>query len=269
MRKIPSVLTIAGSDPSGGAGIQADIKTISAHQCYAYSIITAITAQSNSTFFSTFPIPPSIVEEQFHAVLQDQMPDVIKIGMIYHPKTISLLANILQKKRPKWLIVDPVIESSSGRSLITPEGFHILKTELLPLANIITPNLSEARYLLNLEKPFSPTLKHFKDLQFSPDQFIVLTNGDCSDNNIVDMLYQPAQEEIIEYAHPTLETKHSHGTGCTFSSALAANLAKGTHIKQAFTNSINYVTNAIKHANQWIWLPSLGPLDHFYDFRKE
>ena len=261
------VLTIAGSDSGGGAGIQADLKAIAANGCYGMSVITALTAQNTKGVFGIHPVPVSFVREQLQAVLSDIGSDAIKIGMLFSSELIEMIAAELKVLATGNIVLDPVMVATSGDKLLKDEAVSSLKNSLIPMANLITPNLPEASVLLGREittnKELADAAKELSELG-CPNVLIKgghLEEGDCDD-----LLYMAGSGEVRTYPVRRIETKNSHGTGCTLSSAIAAGLAKGLPIDAAVAAGKEYITGAIESGAKYKIGEGHGPVDHFYKF---
>ncbi len=236
----PTVLTIAGSDSSAGAGIQADIKTIAAHGCYGASVITAVTAQNTTGVQSVLEMPDFSIENQFNAVIEDLQVHAIKIGMLSSKEQIFMLSKLLEKEDIK-VIYDTVMVSSSGRELLQKEAIALLKTHLFPKVFLLTPNIPEAEILTGM------TIRSVEDMKEACRQIevenILLKGGHLEGNILVDVLYTDG--EFYEFKHRKIKTKNTHGTGCTLSSAIASNLAKEKRLIESCEHAIEYVAKAI------------------------
>lgn len=275
-------LSIAGSDPSGGAGIQADLKTFAANGVYGMSVITALTAQNTVDVSGIFTVPASFLEKQLEAAFSDISPDAVKIGMLSDPEGIEIITTTLEKYGASNVVVDPVMISTSGASLISDEAKDALTSKLLPAADIITPNIPEAQELTGLViSSHGEMLKAAKLLAGWFDCAVLLKGGharfcdtftefdeldkgdikaDCK-GACTDLLLIHGEKPIYLYAKRS-ENPNTHGTGCTLSSAVAAGLAKGEDIKTAVRNAKEYVTGAI---NAMLDLgKGKGPLDHLW-----
>ena len=263
--KTPSiVLTIAGSDSSGGAGIQADIKAISALGSYAASVITSVTAQNTLGVQSIHPIPTDMVRQQIESVMDDLHPEAIKIGMVCDKDIALTIAQCIRKYRPKWVVYDPVMVSTSGHKLMTDDTIEVIKQELIPLATLITPNLHEARILSGLD------LKHEGEMENCADVLgktcgcsVLVKGGHLEDGEMCDVLYDAEAEQCFRYRAPKIESHNLHGTGCTLSSAIATKLSQGHSLKEAIALAKDYVTKAIDAAKDMHIGHGHGPLWHF------
>jgi hydroxymethylpyrimidine/phosphomethylpyrimidine kinase len=263
---IPIILTIAGSDSSGGAGIQADIKAISATGSYACSVITAITAQNTLGVLAIFPIPLEHIEKQLDAVFTDLNVVAVKVGMLADGDIIKIVVAKIKQYQPKFLVVDPVMITTSGESLLAQPAIGILKSELLPLANIITPNLPEAAALIGSAVPRNQAemVNMAKDLRQLGAKAILLKGGHLvDDENSTDLLILPAHVQLLTAKR--INTNNTHGTGCTLSSAIASYLAHGNDLLLAVQLSKRYISKAIAHADDLEIGNGNGPVNHFFN----
>jgi len=267
--KYNRVLTIAGSDSGGGAGIQADIKSISACGCYASSAITAITAQNTIGVRDIHPIPSAILKSQIEAVLEDIGTDAIKIGMLHSPEIIQVLADCLDKFPIKNVVLDPVMVATSGDKLLMDEAIDHLKTVLFPKVRIITPNLPEAEILLGrkIEKQ-SEFRSIAKELAQKYQVSVLLKAGHLTEDNLIDVLYDLEKSECVDLASKRVETKNTHGTGCSLSSALASFLARGFDISNSAKKAKDFITESIIAGRDYEIGQGHGPVHHFYQFWK-
>lgn len=260
-----NLLTIAGSDSSGGAGIQADLKTFSAHKVFGMSVITAVTAQSTQGVFAVQDIDPDIIQKQIEAVFEDITVDGIKIGMVSQTETIKIIAKTLQQYPHDPLVVDPVMISKSGFDLLQPDAKAALIKYLLPLATVVTPNLPEAEEITGMKIHNLCDMKNAAKKIHSMGPCYVLVKGGHLEGDAVDVLFDGSIYK--NYTHKRIETKNTHGTGCTLSSAIAANLGKGMNIHTAVASAKSYITTAIEHSFALGKGP--GPVHHFYDLYKQ
>lgn len=254
------VLTIAGSDCSGGAGIQADIKTITTHGMYAMSVITAVTAQNTLGVDGIESISPEIVTKQLESVFEDIFPDAVKIGMVQNSATIEAIADSLEKYKPRHIVLDTVMVSTSGKKLLEEEAVEALESRLLPLADIITPNIPEAQVLSGVIIQDKETrVKAAKEIAKKYSGAILIKGGHDKDN-ADDLLYDKGEE--IWYPGVRIENPNTHGTGCTLSSAIACELAKGSSMDMALKAAKDYITGALK---SYLDLGhGSGPLNHMW-----
>ena len=245
MERHPVILSIAGSDCSGGAGIQADIKTISALGGYAASAITAVTVQNTLGVRAVHAIPPEIVCGQIEAVMEDLQPVAVKIGMVNDIQIVHVIADCIRKYSPEHIIYDPVMVSTSGRKLMTDEAIEEIKKELLPLVTLVTPNIDEAKVLTgNSIQNIQDMLEAAKQLSHSYQTHILIKGGHLEGDQMCDLLYSPDHTYYI-YEEKKIESKNLHGTGCTLSSAIASYLAKGYSMKESIRHAKEYITHAI------------------------
>jgi len=259
-------LTIAGSDSGGGAGIQADLKTFSALGCFGMSAITALTAQNTRVVTGIFPVPPEFIAQQMDAVLDDIGVDAVKIGMLHSPEVIETVAQKLVEKKCPNIVLDPVMISKSGDKLLLDDAINALKKYLIPLASIITPNLPEASVLLGRRvETFGDMPKAARDLSLLGSANVLVKGGHLTQESCCDLLYQKKNNTITEFPEKRINTPNSHGTGCTLSSAIAANLAKGVDIETAVNNAKTYITGAIIAGADYQTGKGHGPVHHFYD----
>ncbi|HIF9249017.1 TPA: bifunctional hydroxymethylpyrimidine kinase/phosphomethylpyrimidine kinase [Photobacterium damselae] len=264
--KTPITLTIAGSDSGGGAGIQADIKAISATGGYACSVITALTAQNTQGVHGIYSIPANFVAEQLDAVFQDLDIKAVKIGMLSDSNIISIIAHKLRQYQPKYLVVDPVMVATSGDLLLEHNAISTLKEQLLPLADVITPNLPEAAALLDCAQP-----KTEEDMEAMIEQLrqlgahsVLLKGGHLGNTtNSTDLLILP--HDVLRFTTPRIDTQNTHGTGCTLSAAIASYLAQGYSLTGAVKAAKHYISNAIAHADELQIGSGHGPVHHFFN----
>lgn len=257
------VLTIAGSDSSGGAGIQADIKTITAHAMYAMSAITALTAQNTTGVYGIHDVPEDFVKNQLNCIFTDIYPDAVKIGMVSSAGIISAIADTLALYKAKNIVADPVMVATSGSKLISDDAINALMDKLLPMADIITPNLAEAQVLADMEiKTVEQMEVAAKKLSRHIKGAIVIKGGHL-DDTADDLLYLDGR--AIWIRGDRVDNPNTHGTGCTFSSAIACGLANSLDPETAVRNAKAYLTGALKamldlgHGS--------GPLDNCYKIK--
>jgi hydroxymethylpyrimidine/phosphomethylpyrimidine kinase len=254
-------LTIAGSDSSGGAGIQADLKTFAAHGVYGMSVITAITAQNSLGVLAVQDIRPDIIAAQIEAIFEDMGTDAVKVGMVSQPETIRTIAAGLQKYAAPFVVIDPVMVSKSGYHLLQPEAEVVLVKELLPLATVVTPNIPEAEAIVGRTISTLTDMEEAARAIHAMGAKNVLLKGGHRTEDATDILFDGQVCQRLEA--PRVPTKNTHGTGCTLSSAIAANLARGMSVEAAVVAAKRYITVVIQHA-----LPigkGVGPTHHFYE----
>lgn len=265
MRTYPCILTIAGSDCSGGAGIQADIKAISALGAYAASAITAITVQNTCGVTGIHPVPPAYVKGQIEAVMEDIHPQAIKIGMINDTEIVEVIAGSLQKYRPRFVVFDPVMVSTSGCKLMEDEAIEAITTRLIPLATLITPNLSEAEILagqkINTVEDMQRQAKKMLELGCKG---VLIKGGHLDGGQMCDVLQTADDDAPHLFTAPKAESRNTHGTGCTLSSAIATYLALGEPVASAVEKAKQYVYLGIESGKDVCIGHGHGPLNHFY-----
>ncbi len=261
----PIVLTIAGSDSGGGAGIQADIKAMSATGSFACSVITAITSQNTQGVSAIFPIPLDHVSSQLDAVFSDLNVAAVKVGMLADSSIIKVVADKVKQFQPKHLVIDPVMVATSGDLLLEQSAISTLKEELIPLADIITPNLPEGAALTGKPVPESEADMQdmVEELRALGAKAVLLKGGHLEQNeNSNDLMILPTSTTLISAKR--FPTKNTHGTGCTLSSAIASYLAQGNDLTQAVELGKRYISEAIAHADQLDVGQGHGPVNHFY-----
>lgn len=259
------VLTIAGSDSSGGAGVQADLKTMTVHGVFGMSVITAITAQNTLGVTAISDVPLNTIEAQMKAVFSDSFPDAVKIGMVSNAKIIELIARNLREVQAKNIVLDPVMVSTSGSRLIRSDAIIALVRELMPLASIVTPNLFEAEILADMP------IKTAKDMEEAARRIsqqigvAVLVKGGHLEESKMDILVH--NQEVFRFDGKKIDNANTHGTGCTLSSAIACNLALGMDLPEAVKKAKGYVAGAIEFGMDIG--SGRGPLNHMYSqFKK-
>ena len=264
MTKKPTAMTIAGSDSGGGAGIQADLKTFAALGVYGTSALTAVTAQNTLGVTAIHEVPTDVIAAQIDAILSDIGADAVKTGMLSSSAIIETVVQELQRHGIEQLVVDPVMVAKGGDRLLREDAVEALKTRLLPLATVVTPNLPEAEVLTNL------TIRNTEDVRNAARAIVrmgaksvVVKGGHMTGHESLDIFYDGIKYR--EFSAPRIDTKNTHGTGCTFASAIAAGLAKGLPLVEAIGQAKTYVTEAIR-ASLDIG-SGHGPLDHFHMLR--
>lgn len=256
-----TALTIAGSDSSGGAGIQADLKTFAANGVFGTSVITSVTSQNTQGVYGVFDIPADIAASQMDAVFEDIFPDAVKIGMVSSGKLIEVIADKLNKYKAKNIVLDTVMVSTSGCPLLNPDAVDTLTSLLFPIADIITPNLHEAKILCGFD--IASKADMLKAAEFIHDKYnvCVLLKGGHLAGTSSDLLYD---SDAVWFSAQRINNPNTHGTGCTLSSAIAANLAKGHDIKNAVKNAKDYITGAL--SDMLNLGNGSGPLNHMFKF---
>lgn len=254
------VLTIAGSDSSGGAGIQADIKTIAAHKLYAMSAITALTAQNTTGVYGVLEATPEFVGLQLDCIFEDIFPDAVKVGMVSNPAIIEVIAEKLKEYEARNIVVDPVMVATSGSKLISDDASDFMITKLLPLADVITPNLLEAESLCGCSIKNDEEMLQAARAIAEMINTGVLIKGGHWDERADDLLYIDGQAHW--FRAPRVDNPNNHGTGCTLSSAIASNLALGYSMVESVRNAKDYITGALKDGLDLG--QGSGPLNHCY-----
>ena len=258
-----TVLTIAGSDSSGGAGIQADIKTISAHKLYASSAITALTAQNTTGVFDILNVSSDFLKSELDAVFSDIYPDAVKIGMVSEIELINTIHDKLIEYNAKNIVLDPVMVATSGAHLLNDNAINSLIEKLFPLATIITPNVLEAEVLANMKIKTKEDMEEAAKIISKLTKGAVLVKGGHSINDSNDLLYY--NNELIWFNGNRINNPNTHGTGCTLSSAIASNLAMGMNILDSVKNAKAYISKCL--SSMLDLGKGSGPLDHMAIYR--
>ena len=264
MKPRSKILIIAGSDSSGGAGIQADIKTVTALGSYAMTAITAITSQNTTGVASVVPLNLSEIKKQILFTCKDIKPDAIKIGMLHSSKVVNLVFEVLKKIQTKIIVLDPVMVAKGGAKLINKNAIKLLKSKLIKKAYLVTPNIPEAEVLTNTK------INNFNDMLYSANilskqgvKNILLKGGHLNSQYSYDILLSNKKFEIFK--NKMIKTKNTHGTGCTLSSAIATFLSCGKPLKKSCELGIKYVNQAIK--SNLVYGKGNGPINHLNSFR--
>ena len=255
-----NVLTIAGSDSSGGAGIQADLKTFAAHGVFGMSVITAVTAQNTQGVFAVQDITPEIIGRQIDAIFEDIAVAAVKISMVSQIATIQIIAAKLKAYKASPVVVDPVMVSKSGYHLLNPEAEASLTRELLPQATIVTPNIPEAEVITGRTIRTLADMEEAARIMLAMGPQHVLIKGGHLAGDSTDILFDG--QEFVYFKSRRIATKNTHGTGCTLSSAIAANLGRGLSVAEAVARAKEYITVAIEHS--LAIGKGVGPTHHFY-----
>ncbi len=255
------VLTIAGSDCSGGAGIQADLKTFSAHGVYGMSVIVSVVAENTFRVIDIQDITPDMIEKQIDAIFEDIGTDAVKVGMLSQPQCMMAVARKLRAYHPGNVVIDPVMYAKNGCALMNPDAIDTLIQEILPLADLLTPNIPEAEKIAQMEIHSTDDMKQAAKVICGLGAKGVLVKGGHAAGDALDVLYDGQQFSC--YSTERIDTKNTHGTGCTYSSAIASNLALGLNMADAVGKAKEYVTTAIRHA--LAIGKGCGPTHHFYD----
>ncbi|UTR14031.1 bifunctional hydroxymethylpyrimidine kinase/phosphomethylpyrimidine kinase [Salipaludibacillus sp. LMS25] len=258
------VLSIAGSDCSGGAGIQADLKTFSAHGVFGMSAIVSVVAENTSRVIDIQDITPDMLEKQIDAVYEDIGTDAVKIGMLSTPESMKAVTNKLREYSPQNVVIDPVMYAKNGAPLMDPNAVETLIDIVIPYADILTPNIPEAEKIANEKVTNTADMETVARKIHHMGCKNVLVKGGHAMGDALDVLFDG--ESFHHFKTRRIETKNTHGTGCTFSSAIASNLALGMPVKQAVERAKEYVTTAI--ANSLAIGKGNGPTHHFYDLYK-
>lgn len=258
-----AVLSIAGSDSSGGAGIQADIKTIAAHGLFAETAITALTAQNTTGVTGVFEVDPAFVVAQIDAVFEDIRPDAVKIGMVASSGIIAAIADALERQGAQNVVLDPVMVATSGARLIDEDAVEALRTRLLPLATVATPNMPETAVLCGMAVNDDATMERAARMLAEGEHAVLVKGGHRSD--AADDVLVEADGSVTWMRGPRIDTKNTHGTGCTLSSAIACGLAEGLDVVASVRRARAYVRGALA-AGLDLGRGS-GPLDHMWEHR--
>ena len=257
------VLTIAGSDPSGGAGIQADLKTMEAHGVYGMSVITALTAQNTFGVTGKFSVPAEFVTAQLKSVFDDIFPDAVKIGMLPDAEAMSAVRDVVLEYQPKNIVLDPVLSSTSGTKLSADNARKYLTEKIFPLCSLITPNIPEAEILsgdkISSKEALENTAKRLCN-SYGCSVLIKGGHGAFEGDKCEDYLYQIDSSKGIWFSSDRIDNPNTHGTGCTLSSAIACNLAQGFHMEEAVRRAKDYLTRCI--GMQLDIGKGRGPLEH-------
>ncbi len=240
-----TALTIAGSDPSGGAGIQGDLKTFHAHGVYGMAVITSLTAQNTTGVSGVFDVPAEFVARQLEAVIRDMPIGAVKTGMLSNPAVIDAIAKIRKVSKLTNLVVDPVMVASSGDALITDDAIDALKEQLIPRATVITPNIPEAERLLGKT---IDSVELMRDAVVALGDLcswsVLLTGGHLEGDEVVDVFC--CMGDIVEYRAPRIDTPHTHGTGCALSAGITAQLARGIELREAIAQARDFVRRGLE-----------------------
>lgn len=260
-RILPQVLTIAGSDSGGGAGIQADIKAIQANGAFAMSVLTSITAQNTKEVTTAFDLPLRVIEAQFNAVFDDFQIAAVKTGMLSSKGIVKRVSLLLKQRPVQNLVVDPVMVSKSGYNLLKPDAVALVKSDLIPLAALVTPNIHEAELLSEMKiRNLCEAEEAARKIFGLGCRAVLVKGGHLLEQRGADLLFDGERATVLKGEF--IDTPHTHGTGCTYSAAIAAQLALGKPLNQAAASAKNYVTEAIRHA--LAIGHGHGPTDHFY-----
>ncbi len=263
---IPNILTIAGVDPSGGAGVFADLKAMSALGGYGCGVIAALTAQNTQVVSGVMPVSADFVALQLKTLFEDVRIDAVKIGMLADVAVIEAVAEAIEQYKPRFVVLDPVMVSTSGTRLLPISSVEALKTKLLPLVTVFTPNLPEAALLL--QEPEIQDESEMRPLalkllaKMTPGSWLLLKGGHLTGNTVSDFLTNGT--ETVVFTSPRVSTKNTHGTGCTLSSALATLLPQSETVPEAMKKAKDYISEAIAHADELSVGWGHGPVHHFW-----
>lgn len=261
------VLTIAGSDPSGGAGIQADLKTFSACGCYGMSAIVAVVDENTVGVTGVHPVPVDFVTGQIRSVLDDIGADAVKIGMLHSSELIRAVRETLAAYDIRNIVLDPVMVATSGDRLLQEEAIATLQEELVPFVRVITPNIPEAEILLGRKIAGQEELPQVaRELSFGRKVSVLLKAGHLHDTELIDVFYNAETDKATPLRSMRLDTPNTHGTGCTLSSAVAAFLAHGLPLDEAVVCAKEYINAAIIAGAEYEIGKSHGPVHHFFNF---
>ncbi|KTC72573.1 bifunctional hydroxy-methylpyrimidine kinase and hydroxy-phosphomethylpyrimidine kinase [Legionella birminghamensis] len=265
MKKIACVLSIAGTDPSGGAGIQADIKTISATGAYAASVITALVAQNTCGVMAIEAVSADFIQQQLKAVFSDMEIAAVKVGMVYSKEAIEVIASWLKAAKQMPVVIDPLMFAKDNSSLMDKRSLSIFKTQLLPLASLITPNIPEAEMLCGKEITCCDDMQEAA-LAISQhyETNVLLKGGHLPGENSTDILCLHKPKQLFFFRQKRINTNNTHGTGCTLSSAIASFLAQKINLHSAIEQAKRYLTAAIVSGRHLKIGQGNGPVDHFF-----
>jgi hydroxymethylpyrimidine/phosphomethylpyrimidine kinase len=261
------VLTIAGSDSGGGAGIQADLKTFAALGCYGMSAITALTAQNTRGVSGIHPVPPAFAAAQIAAVLEDIGADAVKIGMLHSVELIRAVADALKHYQARHIVLDPVMVAQSGDRLLQDDAVGTIAEYLMPLAEVLTPNIPEAEVLVGRALRTRDELRAAaRDLAGHGSCSVLIKGGHLEHEDSCDLLYLARENRYVELTAERIRTRNNHGTGCTLSSAIAAHLARGSGLEDAVRQAKEYISHAIRAGAGYTTGRGHGPVHHFFQF---
>jgi len=261
------VLTIAGSDSGGGAGIQADLKTFAALGCYGMSAVTALTAQNTVGVSGIHPVPPDFAAAQISAVLEDIGADAVKIGMLYSAELIRVVAEQLRKFNAHNIVLDPVMVAQSGDRLLRDDAVGAITEYLMPLADVVTPNIPEAEVLVGRDIRSAADMRQAaRDLGRFGSRSILVKGGHREEDDSSDLLYVCREDRFVTLTAERVGSRNTHGTGCTLSSAIAARLARGDTLEDAVRHAKDYISRAIRAGAGYILGRGHGPVHHFFNY---
>lgn len=255
------VLSIAGSDCSGGAGIQADLKTFSAHGVFGMSVIVSVVAENTSRVIDIQDVSPDMIEKQIDAVFEDIDVDAVKVGMLSQPECMTSVAGRMEQYAPSNIVIDPVMYAKNGCPLMNPDAIDTLIKTVIPLADLVTPNIPEAEKITGIEINNIEDMKRSAKAIYKMGCKNVLVKGGHATGNALDILFDG--DQYYSFDAQRINTKNTHGTGCTYSSAIASNLALGCDVQEAVHRAKEYITTAIQHSLSIG--KGNGPTHHFYE----
>jgi len=261
------VLTIAGSDSGGGAGIQADLKTFAALECYGASAITALTAQNTLGVSAIHPVPPDFAAAQIAAVLEDIGADAVKIGMLYSAQLIRAVAEQLRQYAARNIVLDPVMVAQSGDRLLEDDAVGAIRDYLMPLSNVVTPNIPEAEVLVGRRiRSLEDMQAAAQDLGRYGSEAVLLKGGHLEESDSSDLLHLCRENRFVTLAAERVSSRNTHGTGCTLSAAIAAYLARGEDLENAVRQAKTYITAALRAGASYRLGNGHGPVHHFFRY---
>lgn len=260
-------LTIAGSDSGGGAGIQADLKTFGALGCFGMTAITALTAQNTTGVTAIEAVGPEFVAEQIQAVLTDIGVDAVKIGMLFSSEIVQAVADGLKRFKVRRIVLDPVMVAQSGDKLLQQDAIDAIKTNLMPLAAVVTPNIPEASVMVGKHLEKKADIRHAaKQLAENGCRAVLIKAGHLKGKRSTDLLYLSDDNRFVEIDGPRINTVNNHGTGCTLSSAITAYLARGEGLEKAIQKAKTYIQGALKAGALFQIGQGHGPVHHYYRY---
>ncbi len=267
MERTPKALTIAGSDSGGGAGVQADLKTFTVLRCYGTSAITALTAQNTKGVEGIHPVPPPFLRQQIDAVLKDIGTDALKIGMLHSSEVVRTVKAAIEAHQVPNVVLDPVMVAKSGDRLLEKDAEDSLREELLPQVDLLTPNLPEAEVLLGRKFEQENLEDVVRSIAELGPRVVLLKGGHRGGERSDDLLYEKEADRALSFGAERIDTPNTHGTGCTLSAAIAAELAKGSGFQEAVESAKEFLTSALKAGNSLKVGEGKGPVDHLYNIR--
>jgi hydroxymethylpyrimidine/phosphomethylpyrimidine kinase len=269
MKTYPTILSIAGSDSVGGAGVQADIKTCCALGVYAMTVITAITAQSTRGVVGVEPCSSEMLRKQLWTVLEDVRPDAVKIGMVPDGESALVVADAIEQFRLKNVVIDTIMVSTSGYTLGGRDYVSTLRERLIPLSTLITPNIPEAARLSGVEARDADDMHRLAaEMCRNYGTAVLLKGGHLADTDVLTDVLATTDGEVVEMHHPLISTQNTHGTGCSLSSAIAANLANGLSLSNAVIEADKWLHMAIEAGADYLFGHGHGPINHLFNIKE-